>query len=215
MFLTGKINLKNFENAVVPITTETTYKAFTEDEKILKDALDKGETCAKLSESVCTPINYYDFNHDQQADFVLNGKVKEITLNDGSTVEAFVRIDDPDYWTGSDQIEHQGIYFDTQSANDGAQPDLIRLADTEKRIHEQVGVLETISEADFKNTEVLVFRESTGQLMVQRKGLKDNEYDVRQTIGYNSDEQTAAYRIMLRVHIPSEPDHQNLRGQSP
>ena len=174
-----------------------------------QDALDKGETCAKLNKSNCTPINYYDFNHDQQADLVLNGKVKEITLNDGSMLEAFVPENDPDYWTGSDQIEHQGIYFDAQAANEGAQPDLIRLVDTEKRINQQVGVLESISEADFKNTEVLVFRESTGQLIVQRKGLKDNEYDVRQTIGYDSNEQKAAYRINIHRHLTYIDTHLN------
>lgn len=141
---------------------------------------------------------------------MVKGKVKTITLADNSSVEAFVPEYDPNYWTGSDKYEHQGIYFDAQAANDGAQPDLIRIADSKKRINEQVGILETISEADFKNTEVLVFRESTGQLIVQRKGLKDNEYDVRQTIGYNSDEQKAAYRIMLR----GDKGSRNRRGLS-
>ena len=84
-------------------------------------------------------------------------------------------------------------------------PDLVRALDQELRIDErngkeQIGVLKSISVEDVRNTDILVFRDSTGQLIMERRGLKENEPDTeeRRAIQYDPDANETGYRVMLR-----------------
>ncbi len=52
-------------------------------------------------------------------------------------------------------------------------PDLQRLADTAPDFSDQ-GLLKSISLDDFKNTDLYVFRQSNGQLVVEREGIDEN-----------------------------------------
>ena len=70
----------------------------------------------------------------------------------------------------------------------------MRALDQELRIDErngkeQIGVLKSISVEDVRNTDILVFRDSTGQLIMERRGLKENEPDTeeRRAIQYDPD----------------------------
>jgi hypothetical protein len=74
---------------------------------------------------------------------------------------------------------------------------LVRLIDREFR-NEEIGILKSISEDDLRNTDVLMFRESTGQLILERRGLKPKEAEYQKAVDYNADENQVAYRIMLR-----------------
>ncbi|MCI2285252.1 hypothetical protein L3081_20055 [Colwellia sp. MSW7] len=88
----------------------------------------------------------------------------------------------------------QGLYFDAPEA--GEAPDLLRLIDHEVR-KASVGLLESISTADLRNTDVLFFRESTGQLIMERNGLKEAEVRGGE-VQLDEETQLVGYRVMLR-----------------
>ncbi|MDF3012886.1 MAG: hypothetical protein K0Q78_1090, partial [Cellvibrio sp.] len=98
----------------------------------------------------------------------------------------------------------QGVYFSSNPEPTG-QPDVIRLADTKKELANN-GLLKSISKEDFQNTDVLVFRESTGQLYMQRKGLPDDELEYEGAADEDEGGQTGLgkdgkyfyYRLMVR-----------------
>src|SRR5690606_21884325 len=93
-----------------------------------------------------------------------------------------------------DDVDVQGVYFSSRRETSG-EPDLIRVADTAKRL-QSTGYLKTISEEDLKNTDILVFRESTGDLILERRGLRDAELDRSMGLGKTGKE--VYYRVMLR-----------------
>lgn len=73
---------------------------------------------------------------------------------------------------------------------------MIRQLDTDKRL-EPTGLLTSISEADLQNTDLLVFRESTGQLILERQGLREAEVAGRGQIGAGEGD-ALYYDLMLR-----------------
>ena len=79
----------------------------------------------------------------------------------------------------------QGIFFDGSQQDLEEFPDVLRLIDRELR-NEPIGVLDSISQADMRNTDVLLFRESTGQLILERRGLKQQEASYRRCLLYTS-----------------------------
>ncbi len=177
MFLTGRIGLKNIRNEEVEIGPTTTFTAF------------EGEANVRAQQ-------YYDFNGDGQPDTVILGSLKMITNTSGETVEAFVpesQFTDPE-----EEPELQGIFFDGVQNNPEEMPDILRLVDRDVRVNEPVGVLATISQDDLRNTDILFFRESTGQLVMERRGLKEAEAERRQATQFDEDENEVAYRVMLR-----------------
>lgn len=177
MFLTGRIGIKNINGANVAIGTTTTYSSFDDDADIRAQ-------------------NFYDFNGDGQYDAVILGSIKTITNGANEQVEAFVpqsQFDDPD-----EDPELQGIFFDGQQNSPEEMPDVVRIADSEIRFRQTVGVLETISPEDMRNTDVLFFRESTGQLVMERRGLKEEEAERRKATRFDEETNEVAYRIMLR-----------------
>ena len=91
----------------------------------------------------------------------------------------------------------QGVYFDGRQDSVIDFPDLVRVADHETRF-DSTGVLKSISTEDLRNTDLLFFRESTGQLILERRGLKPEEAEYRNAIEYDEDAKQVAYRVMLR-----------------
>ncbi|WP_415893760.1 hypothetical protein ACMXYN_04970 [Neptuniibacter sp. PT8_73] len=174
MFLTGLVNLKNPDGSTVAIGDKTEYHSFAEQEK---NVVQKN----------------YDFNGDGTLDFTYAGVMQEIVEPDGVIWEKFVK-------GGEDTAEVQAVYFEEPDFSADAEyvaPDLVRLIDQEKRL-EPAGYLKSISRDDYQNTDILVFRESTGELVVERIGLRDEEIDGRAQAKYYDDAGHFFYSIMLR-----------------
>lgn len=93
--------------------------------------------------------------------------MKDVIQTDGSTVNRFVAENTPQLWTTADTVDWQGVYFRAEDAATQA-PDLLRRADTQKRLDQSIGLLTQISQEDYRNTDILIFRESTGQLILHR-----------------------------------------------
>ncbi|KGJ86800.1 hypothetical protein [Colwellia psychrerythraea] len=129
--------------------------------------------------------HFYDFNGDGQADSVVQGHLVTKANADGDDEEVFEANADGDL---------QGLYFQTPEA--GEAPDLLRVIDQEVR-KASVGLLESISTADLRNTDVLFFRESTGQLIMERNGLKEAEVRGGE-VQLDEETQLVGYRVMLR-----------------
>ena len=171
MFVTGRLAVANLDGSPVPIGT-TTRTAFT--------------TPAEK-----TTQNYYDFNGDGRADKSIQGKIETAIDSEGNAIE------DTKIFVVDDNGDYQGIFFDGQQDDADDFPDLVRLIDTALR-NEPIGVLESISTEDVRNTDLLFFRESTGQLIMERRGLKEQESKYRPAIVYDQNRQEVAYRVMLR-----------------
>jgi hypothetical protein len=99
---------------------------------------------------------FYDFNGDGASDTVIRGQLEEVTNAAGVKEKVFIAKADG---------QLQGIFFDGQQDN-GEAPDLVRIIDQEVR-QQPVGILTSISTADLRNTDILFFRESTGQLVME------------------------------------------------
>lgn len=167
MFLTGQMYMLNHKGGIVPMG-ETTHTSFEE------QASDKLQ-------------RFYDFNGDGQFDKVVAGNLVTQTNELGEEQDVFEASND-----GTGNL--QGLYFDIPEA--GQAPDLLRVMDQQIRT-ESVGLLESISQADLRNTDVLFFRESTGQLIMERKGLKEAEVR-RGDVMLDEEGQLISYRVMLR-----------------
>ena len=172
MFLTGRILIGNPGGSLVPIGDTTEYTIAPVD----------GDTVNQLQ---------YDFDGDGKPDRSVLGNLFEEAQSDGSTLSVFRA--EPD---AAGKYNLQGVYFSSRTDQSGA-PDVIRQADNAKELGHN-GLLSSISEDDFKNTDILVFRESTGQLVMERRGLRDAEIDGRAQIGMGQGDDNVFYRIMLR-----------------
>ena len=176
MFLTGRLVVTNPDGSSVPVGTETRYEVF--DPESTDDA---------------SPTPWYDFDNDGQADHAVIGRMVD-DPDDAADELVFVEDADGDI---------QGIYFsssDEQTTPDGEtpEPDLVRQldADRQQRLEESTGLLTSISQGDLQNTDILVFRAATGELVLERRGLRDEETHVGEVdVG---DDGTAGYRLMLR-----------------
>lgn len=190
MFVTGNIVIKNTDGEKVKTGDTTTYTSFGND-----------------AENVTQ--KFYDFNGDRENDFVLQGRLFECTNTETNSVIDVFRAEDsgaedPEgyqceetYSDGSGEGNRQAIFFDGSQDNEFDFPDLIRIIDQELR-EEPIGVLKSISAADLRNTDLLFFRESTGQLIMERRGLKEAEANYRRAIEYDEENNEVAYRVMLR-----------------
>lgn len=187
MMLSGKIEIRNLAGEVVAIGDNTSYSSFTEEE----------------SDSI--PGNFYDFDGNGELDTVapgamltermIEGSCVALVDAEGSPIQEFVT--KTDFCDTNQEADMQGVYLDSIAE----QPSFVRLIDKEKRINEEtdnIGLLKTISLDDYKNTDILIFRESTGQLVMERRGLRDEEVNQRASVLYDSEEQQIAYRVMFR-----------------
>ncbi|NRB41741.1 MAG: carboxypeptidase regulatory-like domain-containing protein [Pseudomonadales bacterium] len=106
---------------------------------------------------------------------------------------------------------YQGVYFSSSLGENGEiqsnEPDVVRLLDDMLNDHHQ-GLVSLISETDLRNTDIYVFRESTGDLLAERSGLafsdvnQDRQWTDNTSIGTGVDEYTGQsffhYRMQLR-----------------
>src|SRR5690606_10404434 len=73
-----------------------------------------------------------------------------------------------------------GVFFSANERNDG-QPNITRIMDIAPDLQHK-GLLKAVSLEDLKQTDILVFRESTGELITQRTGLTEYEHsDISRT----------------------------------
>ncbi|PCH63817.1 MAG: hypothetical protein COC09_04840 [Gammaproteobacteria bacterium] len=136
----------------------------------------------------------FDFNNDGTFDTVVLGTIITETNNDGQEVMRFAR----EAELQGAEPDLLGVYFNARDV--GTQPpDLVRIRDTELRLQESAGLLTNISLNDYRNTDILVFREATGELVVERRGFRDEEVNVTGAarIGLNN-QQRFFYNIVSR-----------------
>ncbi|WP_144395384.1 LamG domain-containing protein [Pleionea sediminis] len=154
-----------------------------------------GPTRYKYEEPDLDPHDDYkfDFDGDGEDDVARLGALDTITV-EGDEIEVFEQNN-----TGP----LQGIFLSSGSQDpdsrdrDKRQPDFVRLADKMPDLQDQ-GLLEYISEDDFKDTDILVFRESNGMLITKREGLAENEFRTRAFTELDSAAGEMAYSIMVR-----------------
>lgn len=146
----------------------------------------------------------YDFDGDEKPDLVVPGKKvkKEV---DGVEKEVFVK-------TSLEEAQLQGIYLSSQYSSVPADtekegPDFTRLIDTAPDFKDR-GLLKEISEDDLKDTDIYVFRESTGQLVAERRGLKDQE--TKNSSGL--DDKTDAFRFTIQLRGSVESVYNQTAG---
>ncbi|UXD86199.1 hypothetical protein [Thalassolituus hydrocarboniclasticus] len=88
-----------------------------------------------------------------------------------------------------------GVYFSGNQRADG-QPNITRIMDVAPHLSHE-GLLKTLSADDLGKTDILVFRESTGELITQRTGLNEFEIGSIASTGLDADN-NFAYRIPIR-----------------
>jgi len=135
----------------------------------------------------------HDFDGDDKPDWVVPGKkvMKEI---DGQQREVFVK-------TSLQEAELQGIYLSSRHEAPPANteetgPDFTRLIDTAPDFEDRA-LLKTISQQDLRDTDIYVFRESSGQLVAERRGLHESEL-YENFSGVDAEEGSFRYTIHLR-----------------
>ena len=132
-----------------------------------------------------TPIkNNFDFDGD--------GIIDPAVLGREDAEGSFIKVDDPI------EATIQGIYLSSSTSDHTSddtelnQPDIRRLPDEALDTRHQ-GLVKRIFECDLADTDVFVFRESTGDLIVHREGMKFSEL-----IGANSSTSEFFYQIIMR-----------------
>ncbi|MDE1462690.1 Ig-like domain-containing protein [Spartinivicinus poritis] len=98
-----------------------------------------------------------DYDGDGKSDNVYRGKLNS---DDGRFVQ-------------DEQGDLQGVYL-SGSVRSDYQPNFTKLIDKQPHKTHQ-GLLKTINKEDLANTDIYVFRESTGELITERVGLSKNE----------------------------------------
>ncbi|MGI9273768.1 MAG: hypothetical protein ACR2PT_02780, partial [Endozoicomonas sp.] len=186
MVISGRAQVVNQQGSPVQFGGQTTYDHHQKDlERIVQ--------------------SQYDFDGDDKQDYALPGKWEEVTDDDGAKRRVFER-------TEADAAELQGIWL--SSRHEGAPadealadnpPDLTRLMDWGADFEDRA-LLSGISSEDLENTDIYVFRESSGQMILERKGLDEND----RLSGVDDQNGLFAYTLMMRG--PREYVFAGLRG---
>jgi RHS repeat-associated protein len=132
---------------------------------------------------------FYDLDGDGNRDISVLGDMAEVTGETGIITAVF---------QPNPNGKLQGVFLSSRP-NEGV-PHLFRQADSIKNTAPN-GVLKSISKEDLRKTDVLVFRESTGELVLERKGLSEQEARSAEngnSTGLGEDDQFFFYRLMLR-----------------
>lgn len=156
----------------------------------------KTEYSAEVAEHAHYLQQSYDFDGDETPDYVVPGKMEKKDI-DGEEAEVFVR-------TPVEDAELQGIYLSTQHSDapedtEKNPPDFTRLIDTEADFRDR-GLLKSISKHDLQDTDIYVFRESTGQLVAERRGLHEDEL-YKSYSGVDEEQGAFRYTIQLRGSV--------------
>ena len=189
--LQGFSYLEN-ENGIVELADETTWY---EPQDELKKRLQ----------------THFDLDGDREEDRSKPGVLKPI-----SEVFPDEEHDDPDMLafeevSDVEEATHQGIYLSSLQEPEDNQPHFLKLIDHVREGLEEeqgVGLVKTISEADLGNTDIYVFRESNGELILQRRGVRDSEYtgDNNNSNQVDTDDSAFRYQIRLRGNRSSRFD---------
>ncbi|MDP2714233.1 hypothetical protein [Rheinheimera sp.] len=147
----------------------------------------------------------YDFDGDGKFEYSLLGNLVE---------GQFVCVE-----SGAD-AEYQGVYFSSlhstvqhscaDSDPELTQPDVLRLADTAPDFSPQ-GLVGQIATADLQDTDIFVFRESTGMLITRRQGITAGEL-ANNSSYYGVDGDAFNYQIMIRAPAATA-FHASYRGE--
>ena len=139
---------------------------------------DKLEYSAEDRSGGAVARDNFDFDGDGEADNAFLANKKKITDEDGNSYSVPKR---------NAEAEWQAVYFSSSDSNPDAddpaekEPDIWRRAD-EALNTEGTGRLSQLSRDALINTDVYIFRESTGELVVQMNGLPggaDEDYERR------------------------------------
>lgn len=168
MFLSGQVSLANPDGSAIKIGESTEYSVNTPSSIPVTDVKS-------------------DFDGDNRQDRVVLGNIEPLSGADGVERQHFVA-----QLVEGATAKYQGIYFSSRTNQQG-EPDLIRLADTKKN-QSSNGLLTSISKSDLQATDILIFRESTGELILARKGVKEQELGDTGLTGQGK----FYYRLMLR-----------------
>lgn len=121
-------------------------------------------------------------------DYDGDGKVDDVSrgmINDEGKFEA------------SANGNRYGVFFSSGKREDG-QPDLIRVMDVSPHLSHE-GMLKTITKDDLKDTDILIFREATGELITERKGMPGDEVQDISVGDIDLDrQQNLGYRMAIR-----------------
>ncbi|BEU03027.1 hypothetical protein OAG1_18270 [Agarivorans sp. OAG1] len=160
MSLSGQISIQNANGNNVAISNQTRYQQ-------------------KAAANTPVAQQYFDFDKDGIADITKLGRLETISQNQQQVQRFTTELN-------GEEASIQGVWF-SSNLTQNREPDLIRQADGQS-ILSDTGLLTSISTSDLANTDILVFRESTGEIIVNRQGLKATE----------SNSSTPFYRITLR-----------------
>jgi hypothetical protein len=174
MFVSGRLLIGNKDTGPIPVGNATEYQVTAPDNSLITQTL-------------------YDFDNDGKPDTSTLGEMVEKTLEDGSKTKVFEAKEDG---------KLQAVYFSSRKETNPEQPDVIRQADTKKNFQAN-GLLTSISKDDFKKTDILIFRESTGQLVLERRGMSDSDMNSRRDADVAKDN-AFYYRLMLRGPTDSQ-----------
>lgn len=166
MVLSGHAALGNDETSAIPLGTTTQYDA-------------SGGSLTRVAQQS------YDMDGDGVKDLALLGGMVEQA--DGSTR----------FSTESTPSTLQGVWLSTVHGEittppTDTPPDLTRLADWSADFNDRA-LLSAITAKDLKDTDLYVFRESDGSLLMERQGTDENE----SYIGVNTEQQKFAYTLRL------------------
>ncbi|MEJ2065654.1 MAG: hypothetical protein P8X74_20650 [Reinekea sp.] len=131
--------------------------------------------------------NTYDFDLDGDFDLAICGVLETMTDADGNTQTIFVPI--PQGTTNCAQSTVQGIYLTSQiqrpyqcldadgnpvNGDPACQPQFTRVIDTETE-PKDIGLVKKMASEHVQDTDLYIIRQSTGQLVAMRQGLRDSE----------------------------------------
>ena len=177
--LTGRAVVRNPDGSAIGVGQPTAYGANVPAlQAVLHQYDEDGQEGNDLG---------YDFDGDGKPETLVRGKQ--------ATVEGETR------FVADDAGELVGVYLSSGNRKPDsdnpelAQPDFTRLLDYQADFQHQ-GLLKGLSFDDLKNTDLYVFRESNGQLVTERRGLKSDEF--RQDGGVDESKKAVYYRVMIR-----------------
>ncbi|MFY0639804.1 MAG: hypothetical protein JXR16_02080 [Bermanella sp.] len=115
-----------------------------------------------------SPMTDYMAPNDYDGDGAIDGTVRG-DLNDQGQFIA------------DESAGRYGVFLTSNPRDDG-QPNFTRVIDTQQDLKHK-GLVKTINKDDLIETDILVFRESTGQLITERSGLSDEDVKHSKVIG--------------------------------
>lgn len=142
----------------------------------------------------------FDLDGDRKFDKAQPGELKPIKdvypdeQHDNPNKLVFIPVND------INKATHQGIFLSSVKESTDGQPQILKLIDQKRTDKSGIGLVKTLSKADFANTDIYIFRESNGELVLERRGVRDDKFRVKNVNANEVDAEKNAfgYRIKLR-----------------